>query len=122
MLHILYYYILYVSIYTHYIYPGILYIYKYIQVYLYIYSGIYIQVYYINIYIYIYIYRYIIYCMHSILYIIYISCWTESTCLLHGRYVKTYLLPDMSRQSKRKTSIKANTINPVFNESLRVSG
>ncbi|XP_034418307.1 synaptotagmin-like protein 5 isoform X1 [Cyclopterus lumpus] len=34
-------------------------------------------------------------------------------------YVKTYLLPDMSRQSKRKTSIKANTINPVFNESLR---
>ncbi|XP_023271749.1 synaptotagmin-like protein 5 isoform X1 [Seriola lalandi dorsalis] len=34
-------------------------------------------------------------------------------------YVKTYLLPDMSRQSKRKTSIKANTINPVFNENLR---
>ncbi|XP_038576693.1 synaptotagmin-like protein 5 isoform X3 [Micropterus salmoides] len=34
-------------------------------------------------------------------------------------YVKTYLLPDMSRQSKRKTSIKANTINPVFNETLR---
>lgn len=37
-----------------------------------------------------------------------------------GRYVKTYLLPDKSRQSKRKTSIKANTINPVFNETLRV--
>ncbi|XP_033990320.1 synaptotagmin-like protein 5 isoform X3 [Trematomus bernacchii] len=34
-------------------------------------------------------------------------------------YVKTYLLPDTSRQSKRKTSIKANTINPVFNENLR---
>lgn len=34
-------------------------------------------------------------------------------------YVKTYLLPDMSRQSKRKTTIKANTINPVFNENLR---
>ncbi|KAM3862330.1 synaptotagmin-like protein 5 [Diretmus argenteus] len=34
-------------------------------------------------------------------------------------YVKTYLLPDKSRQSKRKTSIKANTINPVFNETLR---
>ncbi|XP_037095151.1 LOW QUALITY PROTEIN: synaptotagmin-like protein 5 [Syngnathus acus] len=34
-------------------------------------------------------------------------------------YVKTYLLPDMSRQSKRKTGIKANTINPVFNENLR---
>lgn len=36
-------------------------------------------------------------------------------------YVKTYLLPDTSRQSKRKTSIKANSINPVFNENLRVS-
>ncbi|XP_074550750.1 synaptotagmin-like protein 5 isoform X2 [Halichoeres trimaculatus] len=34
-------------------------------------------------------------------------------------YVKTYLLPDVSRQSKRKTSVKANTINPVFNENLR---
>uniref|UniRef100_UPI0037E795AF synaptotagmin-like protein 5 n=1 Tax=Semicossyphus pulcher TaxID=241346 RepID=UPI0037E795AF len=34
-------------------------------------------------------------------------------------YVKTYLLPDMSRQSKRKTSVKANTISPVFNENLR---
>ncbi|XP_024142736.1 synaptotagmin-like protein 5 isoform X1 [Oryzias melastigma] len=34
-------------------------------------------------------------------------------------YVKTYLLPDKSRQSKRKTSIKPNTINPVFNENLR---
>ncbi|XP_070694212.1 synaptotagmin-like protein 5 [Pempheris klunzingeri] len=34
-------------------------------------------------------------------------------------YVKTYLLPDTSRQSKRKTSIKANTISPIFNENLR---
>ncbi|KAM4562053.1 synaptotagmin-like protein 5 isoform 2-T2 [Fundulus diaphanus] len=34
-------------------------------------------------------------------------------------YVKTYLLPDTSRQSKRKTSIRPNTINPVFNENLR---
>ncbi|XP_067372668.1 synaptotagmin-like protein 5 isoform X2 [Channa argus] len=34
-------------------------------------------------------------------------------------YVKTYLLPDTSRQSKRKTSIKPNTFHPVFNESLR---
>ncbi|XP_061548986.1 synaptotagmin-like protein 5 isoform X2 [Phycodurus eques] len=34
-------------------------------------------------------------------------------------YVKSYLLPDMSRQSKRKTSIKAKSINPVFNENLR---
>lgn len=35
-------------------------------------------------------------------------------------YVKTYLLPDKSRQSKRKTSIKSNTTDPVFNENLRV--
>ncbi|XP_062862052.1 synaptotagmin-like protein 5 [Trichomycterus rosablanca] len=34
-------------------------------------------------------------------------------------YVKTYLLPDKSRQSKRKTSIKINTTDPVFNENLR---
>ncbi|KAI4896201.1 hypothetical protein NFI96_026427, partial [Prochilodus magdalenae] len=34
-------------------------------------------------------------------------------------YVKTYLLPDKSRQSKRKTSIKSNSTNPVFNENLR---
>lgn len=34
-------------------------------------------------------------------------------------YVKAYLLPDKSRQSKRKTRIKTNTINPVFNENLR---
>ncbi|XP_030431687.1 synaptotagmin-like protein 5 isoform X5 [Gopherus evgoodei] len=34
-------------------------------------------------------------------------------------YVKTYLLPDKSRQSKRKTKIKSNTINPEFNETLK---
>lgn len=34
-------------------------------------------------------------------------------------YVKSYLLPDKSRQSKRKTSIKANTTNPIFNENMR---
>ncbi|KAJ8252747.1 hypothetical protein GJAV_G00205120 [Gymnothorax javanicus] len=34
-------------------------------------------------------------------------------------YVKTYLLPDKSRQSKRKTSVKRNSISPVFNESLK---
>lgn len=35
-------------------------------------------------------------------------------------YVKCYLLPDKSRQSKRKTSTKRNTINPVYNETLKV--
>uniref|UniRef100_A0A8D2L489 Synaptotagmin-like protein 4 n=1 Tax=Varanus komodoensis TaxID=61221 RepID=A0A8D2L489_VARKO len=34
-------------------------------------------------------------------------------------YVKTYLLPDKSRQGKRKTSIKRNTINPLYNEVLK---
>ncbi|XP_067848959.1 synaptotagmin-like protein 5 isoform X3 [Heptranchias perlo] len=34
-------------------------------------------------------------------------------------YVKTYLLPDKSRQSKRKTKLKSNTTNPVFNETLK---
>lgn len=47
---------------------------------------------------------------------------SDSLHPFHGRYVKTYLLPDTSRQSKRKTSIKPNSINPVFNENLRVSG
>lgn len=34
-------------------------------------------------------------------------------------YVKTYLLPDKSRQGKRKTSIKRDTINPLYDEIFR---
>ncbi|KAM6283879.1 synaptotagmin-like protein 5 isoform 3-T6 [Spheniscus humboldti] len=34
-------------------------------------------------------------------------------------YVKAYLLPDTSRQSKRKTKIKSNNTNPEFNETLK---
>ncbi|XP_051775254.1 synaptotagmin-like protein 3 [Erpetoichthys calabaricus] len=34
-------------------------------------------------------------------------------------YIKTYLLPDKSPQSKLKTTIKKNTVDPVFNETLR---
>ncbi|XP_045673487.1 synaptotagmin-like protein 4 isoform X4 [Phyllostomus hastatus] len=34
-------------------------------------------------------------------------------------YVKTYLLPDKSRQGKRKTSIKRNTVNPLYDEIFR---
>ncbi|XP_069492660.1 synaptotagmin-like protein 5 isoform X4 [Ambystoma mexicanum] len=34
-------------------------------------------------------------------------------------YVKAYLLPDKSRQSKRKTKIKQNNINPDYNEVLK---
>ncbi|XP_042644924.1 synaptotagmin-like protein 5 isoform X1 [Tyto alba] len=34
-------------------------------------------------------------------------------------YVKSYLLPDKSRQSKRKTKIKTNSTDPDFNETLK---
>ncbi|ETE59193.1 Synaptotagmin-like protein 5, partial [Ophiophagus hannah] len=34
-------------------------------------------------------------------------------------YVKAYLLPDKSRQSKRKTKIKTNSTDPEFNEMLK---
>ncbi|XP_061090891.1 synaptotagmin-like protein 4 isoform X1 [Conger conger] len=36
-------------------------------------------------------------------------------------YVKCYLLPDKSRQSKRKTTTKRNTVNPTYNETLKYS-
>lgn len=39
---------------------------------------------------------------------------------LYFSYVKCYLLPDKSRQSKKKTTIKKKTINPVYNETLKV--
>ena len=35
-------------------------------------------------------------------------------------YVKTYLLPDRSKHSKRKTSIKKKTLDPVYDETLKV--
>ncbi|TNM92854.1 hypothetical protein fugu_018256 [Takifugu bimaculatus] len=34
-------------------------------------------------------------------------------------YVKTYLLPDKSMQSKRKTTVKKKTLNPVYDETFR---
>ena len=36
------------------------------------------------------------------------------------RYCKVYLLPDKSKSSKRKTTIKKNTNEPIFNETVRV--
>ena len=36
------------------------------------------------------------------------------------RYVKAYLLPDRSKAGKRKTKVKKHTLNPVFEESLKV--
>ncbi|XP_069841875.1 synaptotagmin-like protein 4 [Dendropsophus ebraccatus] len=34
-------------------------------------------------------------------------------------YVKSYLLPDKSRQGKRKTTIKRNSVNPLYGETLQ---
>ncbi|XP_055907763.1 uncharacterized protein LOC129942742 [Eupeodes corollae] len=34
-------------------------------------------------------------------------------------YVKVYVLPDLSKCAKRKTKVKKQTLNPVFNETLR---
>ncbi|KAJ7342144.1 hypothetical protein JRQ81_009151 [Phrynocephalus forsythii] len=34
-------------------------------------------------------------------------------------YVKTYLLPDKSARSKRKTSVKKNTLDPLYQETLK---
>ena len=37
-------------------------------------------------------------------------------------YIKTYLLPDKSKHSKRKTDVKRKTANPVYKEILKVCG
>ncbi|XP_021231206.1 synaptotagmin-like protein 1, partial [Numida meleagris] len=34
-------------------------------------------------------------------------------------YIKTYLLPDKSNRSKRKTSVRKRSLDPVFNETLK---
>ena len=36
-------------------------------------------------------------------------------------YVKTYLLPDKTKGSKRKTKTKKKTLDPVYKETLKVS-
>nr|CAG6013430.1 unnamed protein product [Menidia menidia] len=37
-------------------------------------------------------------------------------------YVKTYLLPDKSNHSKKKTSVRKKTLNPVYDQTLRPLG
>ena len=41
--------------------------------------------------------------------------------MLFFRYVKVYLLPDKSKSGKRKTKVKKHTLNPVFDEILKVT-
>lgn len=38
-----------------------------------------------------------------------------------SRYIKTYLLPDKSNHSKRKTTVRKRSLDPIFNETLKVS-
>lgn len=40
--------------------------------------------------------------------------------LFFNRYVKTYLLPDKTKESKRKTSYRKATLNPEFDEQVKV--
>ena len=37
-----------------------------------------------------------------------------------GYYIKTYLLPDKTKQSKQKTDVKRKTINPEYNAFMKV--
>lgn len=48
--------------------------------------------------------------------------WALTPCCLHlaTSYVKTYLLPDKSSQGKRKTGVQKNTVEPTFQETLKV--
>ena len=37
-----------------------------------------------------------------------------------GYYIKTYVLPDKTKESKQKTGIKRKTINPEYNAFMKV--
>lgn len=39
---------------------------------------------------------------------------------LSDPYVKTYLLPDKNKNTKKKTEIKKKTLNPVYNHTIKV--
>ena len=39
---------------------------------------------------------------------------------LSDPYIKTYLLPDKQKQTKKKTGIKRKTLNPVYDETIKV--
>ncbi len=46
------------------------------------------------------------------------QCLKNFSCIFS--YVKVYLLPDKSKSGKRKTKVKKHTLNPVFDEILKV--
>ena len=37
----------------------------------------------------------------------------------HCNFVKTYLLPDWSKSTKKKTSVKKG-VDPIFNETIKI--
>ena len=39
---------------------------------------------------------------------------------LSNPYIKTYLLPDLSKDSKKETKVKKGTLDPVFKETIKV--
>lgn len=40
-------------------------------------------------------------------------------CLMIDTHLQVYLLPDKSKNGKRKTKVKKHTLNPVFDETLK---
>ena len=46
--------------------------------------------------------------------------WYLIIITVHHRYVKTYLLPDRSKTTKKKTGVKKG-VDPIFNEVIKVS-
>lgn len=48
--------------------------------------------------------------------------WCILISSLGSRYIKTYLLPDKSNRSKRKTTVRKRSLDPIFNETLKVWG
>jgi Ca2+-dependent lipid-binding protein len=49
------------------------------------------------------------------------NAWWIALSIILCRYVKVYLLPDRTKTGKRKTKVKKHTLNPIFEETLRVS-
>lgn len=45
----------------------------------------------------------------------------QRVCARLRRYVKVYLLPDKTKNGKRKTRVKKHTLHPIFDEVLKVT-